>query len=381
MILPMDTFTPPPPPFPAEEKIPPSSRAATWSLVCSLVGLACPFLFAAVPGIVLGHVGLHAIHKSNGRLRGRFRAVTGLCLGYLVLFLHVFLLVNFFRGSDSLVHRWRSPPNTAVVLAFSDSTAPAGDVHAVLRNRLRAANVPHRFAEFGTDRVEIHFNAQRDRSPEWVVDLLLRPANLEFRLVHEDNDRLVSDLFAREIAPPGFQIVENSGIKFYGRNFSYDLPENWAELIAQTGRVSPLYELMLEKTVLEGPSGWVYRPYFVGIPVLLEGSAITRARPEPDMYGRFQVAIRFTPEGTRQFAELTRDYSPGGPKNPSSVGRKLAIVMDDVLYSAPTMNQPILGGQAVITGAFSLEEAHILANALNAGTLPVDLKIQEIREL
>ena len=82
-----------------------------------------------------------------------------------------------------------------------------------------------------------------------------------------------------------------------------------------------------------------------------------------------QVAIEFTQEGAKKFAEVTR----------RNVGKPLAIFLDDVLVSAPTVQQEILGGSAVITGEFSLDEAKSLSIQLNAGALPVPVKILEQR--
>ena len=82
-----------------------------------------------------------------------------------------------------------------------------------------------------------------------------------------------------------------------------------------------------------------------------------------------QVAIDFTAEGAEKFAELTR----------RNIGRPLPIFLDGQPISAPTVQQEILGGSAVITGQFSPQEAKQLAIQLNAGALPVPIKILEQR--
>ncbi|MDO8573222.1 MAG: protein translocase subunit SecD [Candidatus Daviesbacteria bacterium] len=80
-----------------------------------------------------------------------------------------------------------------------------------------------------------------------------------------------------------------------------------------------------------------------------------------------QVAIEFTSEGSKKFAEITG----------RNVNKPLAIFLDNVPVSAPNVEQEISGGNAVITGQFSLEEAKNLAIELNAGALPVPIKIIE----
>lgn len=78
-----------------------------------------------------------------------------------------------------------------------------------------------------------------------------------------------------------------------------------------------------------------------------------------------QVAIEFTSEGAKKFAEITR----------RNINKPLAIFLDNSPVSAPNVQQEIDGGNAVITGQFTTEEAKNLAIELNAGALPVPIKI------
>lgn len=84
-----------------------------------------------------------------------------------------------------------------------------------------------------------------------------------------------------------------------------------------------------------------------------------------------QVALKFTQEGALKFEEITR----------RNIGRLLAIFLDDRPVSAPLVNQAISGGEAVITGQFSLEEAKNLSIQLNAGALPVPIEVIEQRNI
>lgn len=85
--------------------------------------------------------------------------------------------------------------------------------------------------------------------------------------------------------------------------------------------------------------------------------------------GEPQVAIEFTPEGDRKFAETTKRL----------VGQPLGIFLDDALVSAPIVQQEITGGNAVITGSFTPDSARMLALQLNAGALPVPVQVVEQR--
>lgn len=84
-----------------------------------------------------------------------------------------------------------------------------------------------------------------------------------------------------------------------------------------------------------------------------------------------QVSIEFTSDGGTKFAEITK----------RNVGKPLAIFLDDSLVSAPVVQQEIIGGNAVITGQFTSEEAKNLSIQLNAGALPVPIEIIQQRTI
>jgi len=79
--------------------------------------------------------------------------------------------------------------------------------------------------------------------------------------------------------------------------------------------------------------------------------------------GKPQVQLRFTNTGAKKFADITT----------RNVGRAVAIVLDEQVIEAPVVNQPILTGDAVISGGFTTESASTLSKSLNAGALPVPL--------
>ena len=83
--------------------------------------------------------------------------------------------------------------------------------------------------------------------------------------------------------------------------------------------------------------------------------------------GQPQVQLKFTDAGAKKFADITK----------RNVGKPVAIVLDDLVISAPTVNEAILSGDAVITGSFTSEEAKALSTQLNAGALPISLSVLE----
>jgi preprotein translocase subunit SecD len=83
------------------------------------------------------------------------------------------------------------------------------------------------------------------------------------------------------------------------------------------------------------------------------------------------VSIRFDTTGSRSFGRVTQQ----------NVGKPFAIILDDIVISAPNINEPILGGQAQISGSFTVETANDLAVQLRSGKLPVELKVIEERSV
>lgn len=112
------------------------------------------------------------------------------------------------------------------------------------------------------------------------------------------------------------------------------------------------------------------------IPTGLTGEHLTKAQVTFGGSGQKtgpQVAIEFTSEGAKKFAEITK----------RNVGKPLGMFLDGlpISWPPPVVQQEIAGGQAVITGQFTTEEAKNLSVQLNAGALPVPIKIIEQRSI
>jgi len=100
----------------------------------------------------------------------------------------------------------------------------------------------------------------------------------------------------------------------------------------------------------------------------LDGGAITSARVEfGNTKSNAEVSMSMNPEGSRIWARLTAD----------NVGKQIAIVLDNYVYSFPVVNQEIKGGNSSISGDFTIEEAQDLANVLKSGKLPAPAQIIE----
>jgi preprotein translocase subunit SecD len=175
----------------------------------------------------------------------------------------------------------------------------------------------------GPNRLLATFGGARDTGP--IKALIGRSAHLEFRLV--DTTVTPGQLYGGR-APPGTRFLAFPGDAPNGR-------------IAVRGRP------------------------------IVTGSMILDAQPGFDAAGQPTVNLRFDEVGSRRFARATRE----------NVGRPFAIALDDAVISAPNINEPILGGQAQISGSFTVESAKELAIVLRSGALPFDLAVIEERVL
>ncbi len=102
---------------------------------------------------------------------------------------------------------------------------------------------------------------------------------------------------------------------------------------------------------------------------IISGDMLLTAAYAQDQNAQPAVSFRFNPIGTKKFCDLSRE----------NVNRLFAIVLDNVVISAPVIREPICGGNGQISGSFTLKEASDLAILLRAGALPAPLSIIEER--
>ena len=100
---------------------------------------------------------------------------------------------------------------------------------------------------------------------------------------------------------------------------------------------------------------------------MLTGEVINDARQTYDQVGQPAVDMSMDPTGARKWAAITRE----------NIGNQIAIVLDNYVYSAPSVNSEIPNGKSIIEGNFTIEEAKDLANILKAGSLPAPTRIVE----
>jgi preprotein translocase subunit SecD len=179
------------------------------------------------------------------------------------------------------------------------------------------------------------------KEPKRAKDLIKETALLEFKMLDEDNQMRV-ELPARVPKDMEAEIV---------RQFESKVPEG---------------DQILFERVVEKDTGREYRiPYLVKKRVMLTGDVLSDARVAIGQFNDPYVSITFDSKGGQEFERITAD----------NVKKRMAVVLDNTIYSAPVIQERIAGGRAQITGTFSTQEANDLAIVLRAGALPAPLKI------
>ena len=228
---------------------------------------------------------------------------------------------------------------------------------AVLRNRIDQYGVAEPIIQkSGTDRIIVDLPGIQD--PAAALELIGRTAQMDFREVIDSTGR-------------------NLPVEPQRRNYDSDIQfvnaqERWKEELAKLSNASA--DLITRSKTLENsivaPAEESGTFYLLG-PVVLSGKDLVNAEMAPDSLGRMGVSLEFNSEGARLFEEATARM----------VGKQLAIVLDNVVISAPVVQDRISGGRAQITGRFTADEAGRLAIMLKAGALPVAVEIAENRSV
>ena len=180
----------------------------------------------------------------------------------------------------------------------------------------------------GKDRILIQLPGIKD--PQRAINLIGKTALLEFKLLDEEHS--LDEALGGKV-PPGDVVA-------------YGYKEE-----RETGRRIKTPYLLKRKTLLTGES--------------LEDAKVTIS----NRFGEPYVSLKFDSQGARDFERITAQ----------NVKKRLAIVLDGIVHSAPVIQERISGGNAQITGSFTMEEAHDLAIVLRAGALPAPVRILEQR--
>jgi preprotein translocase subunit SecD len=227
-------------------------------------------------------------------------------------------------------------------------------------------------------------------SRDWdvqVVDstrIVMTPTQSGAQRALRDAMTVARDVVRRRIDPQGTKevtVVNQGQQRILVEVPGVEDPEALKRLIGQTARLEfKLVDLTADPNqVAQGraPAGSQVLPMveggYVAVKrrVMVSGEQIVRAQQSFDQDGRPVVSIAFNTTGARRFGRVTQE----------NVNKPFAIILDDRVLSAPNINEPILGGQAQISGNFTVETANELAVNLASGKLPVKLNVIEERTI
>ena len=238
-------------------------------------------------------------------------------------------ILDYLASRAPFMKKTQETPGT-LTLSLSDAEAARIRKHAmtqaieVIRNRIDQFGVSEPVIEQqGRDRILIQLPGVTD--PERAMALIGRTARLEFNLADDSTDPALYTS-GKTPLPPGDEIL-------YGNASS--------------------------------KSGGSRIPYLLKSVPLMGGDTISDARVAFGQFNEPYVSLTFNSTGAKLFDRITKDH----------VKERLAIVLDKTVYSAPVIQEEISGGQAQITGSFSLKEAKDLAIVLRSGALPAPVRI------
>jgi preprotein translocase subunit SecD len=210
--------------------------------------------------------------------------------------------------------------------------------------------IRNRVDQFGVAEPTIHRQAENEiviqlpgvKDTRRAIDLVGKTAILEFKLLDDESP------VAAQLPGSIFPDEEEEMLK----NFAGKLPEG--------------DEILFGRELNKETGVETKRVYLMKKDSLMTGEFLTEARVNIDQrYNEPYVSISFNATGAKLFEQVTAN----------NVKKRLAIILDDNVYSAPVIQEKIPGGSAQISGSFAMQEAKDLAIVLRSGSLPAPLKM------
>ena len=242
-------------------------------------------------------------------------------------------------------------------LSEKDKTDLTYQALELIRNRIDKFGVAEpSIRPRGSDSIEIQLPGVKD--PNAVKKAIGTTGRVEYRLVDDEYTAKASDWLQKNYAGKELPADPDKLDSFLNEiAMGIRLPATREVLYywdrkKDSKNIIPMYPIVLLKEVA------------------IAGNDISKAWVGHDEYGSYAVHFTTTAEGATKFSDVTA-------KN--NWGKKLAIVIDDKVRSAPRLSVQITSGQAMINGNFTFEEVDTLTKIIKEGALPVDLKVVEER--
>jgi SecD/SecF fusion protein len=218
----------------------------------------------------------------------------------------------------------------------------------VLRNRIDQFGVTEPvLVRQGSDQIVVQLPGIQD--PQRAMDLIGQTAQLEFKLVDDQTQVNLPSLID--------QALKSGRLK---PGYTHQQLNQ-----ALADKIPPDDAAYIEKSLNRDTGRLESKPLLLKKKVLLTGAAVKNATVRIGDYNEPYVSVDFNSRGAREFGRITGE----------NVKRRLAIILDGVVRSAPVIQERIGGGRAQITGSYTAAEAHDLAIVLRAGALPATVKI------
>ena len=221
-----------------------------------------------------------------------------------------------------------------------------------------------------------------------VIDLnrvVLTPTKGGTAQAMKDAMSVARDVVRRRIDPGGTKeitVITEGTNRILVQVPGVENPDQLKKLIGQTARLEfKLVDLTADEAQVQqghAPAGSQVLPMasgkgFMAVKrrVMVSGDQVSNAKQGFNQDGQPVVEITFNSAGARRFGRTTQE----------NVNKPFAIILDDKILSAPNINEPILGGNAQISGGFTVQSANDLAVSLASGKLPVKLNVIEERSI
>jgi preprotein translocase subunit SecD len=210
--------------------------------------------------------------------------------------------------------------------------------------------IRNRIDQFGVSEPTIHRQGENEivvqlpgvKDPKRAIDLIGKTAQLEFKMV-DDEAKAAAEL------PQTIAAGEEEAVL---QQFAGKIPEDT--------------DILFEKKVNRETGAVRKIPLLIKKQASLTGELLSDAKVSLDSrFNEPYVSLTFNEEGSKLFEETTG----------ANVKKRLAIILDNTVYSAPVIQEKIAGGNAQITGSFTMDEAKDLTIVLKAGALPAPLKM------
>ncbi|MBN1902884.1 protein translocase subunit SecD [Candidatus Sumerlaeota bacterium] len=219
----------------------------------------------------------------------------------------------------------------------------------VLRNRVNEFGLTQALiVRQGDTRIRVQIPGEKD--PQRVIQNMLKPAQLEFRLVSDENAQKAQQLVeTKEENGKTIQTVKTE-----------EVPPGYKIFFGEVNERDPhRIGIKVSKTI----------PYLLKDEVPLTGATLEETYVEvvqSDLESPIHINLVFNREGARKFKDITEQNR----------GKNLAILLDGVVYTAPRIKDVIPNGRCYISGSFDMEEAREISQVLKAGSMPAKLQVE-----